>query len=394
MDDLRRPLRAVSRLDNAAAKPLVLINHLVEPPGKITGITRYALGLIEALALRGNCRLVLATGFSAAQLPAAIVDNAERIVTLPHIASTPLSYFRQRKQLLALAREIRPDAVYAMNPMCPPVPGVPSIVTVHDLYMEVMPELYARRHRLWWKLFFPLAASSSARTVCVSKNSAADAVRLHPRLRDNISIVPGAPVLPKFELELPASPSFAPDGLLEEPYVLALGNVTPNKNLGFLAAALQRLAQAGTPLKVVHVGRDLCGELASAIEKSQGQLVTLGGLDDRQLDHIMRNAAALVQPSRYEGFGLPILEAHDRALPVIASDIAIFREIGGEGCVYVPLGDARALAGALFQAVHDRTWRSIWSARAAANARRFGWDRSAAAAENMLADLLETRRNG
>lgn len=387
MDDLRTmPIAPnTANTGTSRSRPLVLINHLVEPPGRITGITRYALGLIEALVQRGNTRIILATSFKHDELPMTIARGVEQLVTIPHVASTPVSFLRQARLLRALCKTHKPDVVYAMNPMCPSISGIPSIVTVHDLYMEVMPELYARRHRLWWRLFFPHAARTSARVVCVSNNSAADITRLHPRISGKIAIVPGAGVLPQAAGD---SASTRPPGLPTGPYLLALGNVTPNKNLGFLAAALQHLRVRGEHVNVVHVGRDMCGDLRNAIAQSSGQLVSIGGIDDAQLDYVMRNAGALVQPSRYEGFGLPIIEAHDRGVPVIASDIAIFREVGGEGCAFVPLDDSQALAAQMLSATNSPQWRDEYSRRARMNATRFGWAQSAAAAESMIHEVI------
>ena len=139
-------------------RPVVLINHLVEPPGRITGITRYAFGLMEAIIRRADTSLVLVTTWSRDQLPLAIGTGVEAVVTLPHIPSTPLNNVRQRRVLGRIACQHNADVVYAMNPTSPPVHGIPSVITVHDLYYEIMPEFYPRRHRLWWKLFFSDAA--------------------------------------------------------------------------------------------------------------------------------------------------------------------------------------------------------------------------------------------
>ncbi len=369
-----------------ASRPMVLVNHLVEPPGRITGITRYAFGLIEALARRGVIRIALATSFTADDLPTGISSRIDALFTLPHVASTPLNYFRQQGLLRKICADLRPDMLYAMNPMCPGVAGVPSAITVHDLYMEVLPELYARRHRLWWTLFFAAAARRADRIFCVSGNTAGDIVRRRPHLKGKISLVPGAGVLPHFEEE-----SGAAERTDASPYFLLLGNVTPNKNLGFLSAALKRIAATGPKVRVVHVGRDLCGDLAQAVATSDGQLESFGGVDDCKLDKLMRHAQALIQPSRYEGFGLPIIEAHERGLPVIASDIEVFREVGGDGCTYVALDDAGALAEAMRTALVEPGWRRVMSDLSRTNALRYSWDQSAAAAEAVILGCVERR---
>lgn len=362
-------------------RPLVLINHLVEPPGKVTGITRYTFGLVSAMIRRGDVRIALATCFNQADIPHDIVAGAERIITLPHVASTPLSNLNQRKQLKRIAQDIRPDVVYAMNPMCPSAPGVRNIITVHDLYYEILPQHYHWRHKLWWRLFFSDAARCADRIACASLNTAHDAERLHPGLAGKTRVVAGAGVLPAGKASLPGSVS-------SEPYILLLGNVTPNKNAPFLIDALRLLASKGRSVNAYHVGRDLTGDLAKALSGDGDRLLTsLGGLDDEALDAVLRHARALVQPSSYEGFGLPIIEAQERGVPVVASDIPIFREVMGDGGLLVRLGDTCSLAEAVSAMFTNPSLRDDLGARARLNAERFTWDKSAEAASEMILEL-------
>ncbi len=385
MDDIRDRFPAgadaPSPSPDRQMRPLVLINHLVEPPGRITGITRYAFGLMEAMIRRGDTRLLLVTSWTREQLPPGIAAGLEHLFTLPHIESTPVNNLRQRRVLGEIARGHSVDVVYAMNPMCPPVRGIASVNTLHDLYYEILPHLYTRRHRLWWKLFFGDAARRASRIACASANSAADATRLHPSLSGKTSVVAGAGVLPKGNAPLPKE-------LEGEPYVLLLGNVTPNKNIGFAVGALRLLARQGRPVRALHVGRDLTGDLAKALSDDGAILLqTLGGLDDSALDAVLRNACALVQPSRYEGFGLPIIEAQERGVPVVASDIAVFREVTGDGGVLVKLDDIEGFADALYRLTNDRLLRAELSTKALANSARFTWDKSAEAAVAMIREL-------
>ena len=365
-------------MDVRHSKPVVLVNHMVEASGQLTGITRYAFGLIEALVQRDNARYVLATTWKRDDLPPGITAAIADVVTLDHVRSTPLSFLHQYRGLRALAKKLNPDFLYAVNPMCPALPGIPSLSTVHDLYYDVMPELYRRRHRLWWASYFMGPARFAHTIACVSENTARDLVRFHPHLSGRTALVPGAGVLP-----LPSA-SAAPVSDTQ-PYVLLLGNVTPNKNVGFFVDALKLLHAEGRPVRAIHVGRDHSGELSAALSGAPAGLLEIrGGLDDASLDMLMRQATALIQPSLYEGFGLPIIEAHERGVPVIASDIAIFREVAGKGAVYARLGNTAALADAIHRLMVDPAHRRDMAAAALENATRYSWHASAAAAEQIV----------
>ncbi|WP_418602700.1 glycosyltransferase family 4 protein [Mycolicibacterium sp. SCSIO 43805] len=366
--------------------PVVLVNHSVEPPGKITGISRYTFGLLGALMPRIDARFILATTWRKQQLPKNIASGVDTVVTLPYISSKPLNYIRQRREIPLIARQFSANVVYATNPTCPAVKGIPSVITVHDLYLDVLPELYKRRHRLWWKLLFADAARQSSRIAFASANSAADAVRLYPFMQDKVSVVAGAGALPHTRRALDSSFEGAP-------YVVLIGNVTPNKNVAFVVDALKVLYRRGTPIRALHIGTDVSGDLARAVsEGAEGLLQCLGNIDDADADAVLRHATALVQPSRYEGFGLPIIEAHERGVPVIASDIGVFREIAGEGAIFIPLGDVYRLADALHAITTNPTLRSTLSAKAEVNSRRFTWQRSADAAVSVIRDLVEGER--
>ncbi|XTP36293.1 glycosyltransferase family 4 protein [Mycobacterium sp. TJFP1] len=358
----------------------------MEPPGVITGITRYTFGLTEAILRRADIRIVFVTAWDGNDLPPIISTGVESVVTLPHISSTPLNNLRQRRSIGHIARERDVDVVYAMNPTCPPVRGIPSIITVHDLYFEVLPQLYKRRHRLWWKLFFGDAARRSTRVAFASANSARDATSIYPWLAEKARVVAGAGVLPHGNSDLPPE-------IGDSPYVLLLGNVTPNKNITFAIEAFRLLSSIGEPVRALHVGRDANGDLANALNRGGTPefFRSLGDVDDATLDALLRNAAALVQPSHYEGFGLPIIEAQERGVPVIASDIGVFREVAGDGCIFVPLGDVRRLAEALQAITGDSTMRARLSAAALLNSRRFTWDRSGDAAVSMINEITLPR---
>ena len=98
---------------------------------------------------------------------------------------------------------------------------------------------------------------------------------------------------------------------------------------------------------------------------------------DKTLDDIYRGANALLFLSQYEGFGLPVIEAQARGIPVVCSDLAVLREVGGEGAVYVQRDDACAAAAALYDLIQSEDVRTRHIRLGLENAKRFNWGKTA-----------------
>jgi len=180
-----------------------------------------------------------------------------------------------------------------------------------------------------------------------------------------IRVVPNAPSLP-----IGSAP--VPDG---EPYVLAVGDLRAKKNLRRLVQAWAMLG-GGHRLVLAGLG-DLDG-LPAAVE-------TVGYVDDERLDVLMRGADVLVHPSLYEGFGLVVLEAMARGVPVAAANATALPETGGDAAVYFDPLDARAIARAIQEALDAR---ADLAARGRARAAQFSWRRTAAETAAIYRELL------
>ncbi|MBV9278351.1 MAG: glycosyltransferase family 4 protein, partial [Candidatus Eremiobacteraeota bacterium] len=141
-----------------------------------------------------------------------------------------------------------------------------------------------------------------------------------------------------------------PDLPFEFPYLLFVGEFEKRKGIDVLIDALARLP---LQLRTTH-GLVLAGA-ARGTAQLQSELPTaiLGHVSDSVLSALYRNAAAFVYPSRYEGFGLPVLEAMAHGTPVIASDAGAIPETGGDAARYFRSGDAADLAAALTEVLQS-----------------------------------------
>jgi glycosyltransferase involved in cell wall biosynthesis len=161
---------------------------------------------------------------------------------------------------------------------------------------------------------------------------------------------------------------------LVRPYVVAVGTVEPRKGLDTLAEAMRAVRAAEPDVELAVVGPpgwlDVAGLDAPGIRR-------LGTVDERTLDAIYRNALVCAVPSRYEGFGLPALEAMARGCPVVASNATSLPEVVGTAGTLVPVGDAEAWAHALLETVRDAGLREHMAALGRERAAGFTWRGSA-----------------
>jgi alpha-1,3-rhamnosyl/mannosyltransferase len=168
---------------------------------------------------------------------------------------------------------------------------------------------------------------------------------------------------------------------VEEPFVLHVGRVEGRKNQLTALAAVERL----DGLLLACAGPVLDERIAARLRASR-RCRLLGNVEQADLEALYARARALVFPSLYEGFGLPVLEAMRRGVPVVTSALSALPEVAGEAAVYVedPL-DPAEVAAALEAALADRTrLRRLGRERAA----RFTWERTAAGVAGVIRELL------
>jgi len=171
-------------------------------------------------------------------------------------------------------------------------------------------------------------------------------------------------------------------------FALFVGENDPRKGLDTLIEAVTRLQGAGMSIPLVVAGTSTVPSRAM-IERARCRLYALGHVDDATLAALYRACAVFVYPSRYEGFGLPVLEAMSYGAPVIASAAAGIPEAGGDAPLYVPPGDAPALAQALRRITGDEAFAQAMRERGFARAREMPWRNTA---ERTLAVLEAAAR--
>lgn len=271
------------------------------------------------------------------------------------------------------------DIVHASNPAAvPPAgPGQKLVVTVHDLAFLHEPGAFSRQWRLLYRAGLRATVKRADAIITPSRNTAEDVLtrtKVDPR---KLYVVPLAAALPSGGSEVTA----VMDRLkIRHPFILFVGTLEPRKNLVRLIRAYRRVAANGLPQALVLAGP--MGWRVSALQREislrgPGEILLTGPLTAGDLDALYRACEIFVYPSLYEGFGLPVVEAMVRGVPVIASNTSSVPEVAGDAAIGVNPRSIREIALAIETLLTDRDLRDAVARRGLLQSGRFTWEETA-----------------
>lgn len=328
------------------------------------------------------------TARTTADLLAEMRDHAEvDLLTVAHPGEVPsgpigriarglsreLIYFPW--QLPHWVAKNRPDVLHCPVPLAPRRSAAQVVVTVHDAIAWDHPEWLSKVNQRHMRALMPRVVRGGAHLITpseYSKERIAEALDLD---RDRITVVPWG-ISDRFS---PGVPTGDPVPGLERdaPFVLTVGTLQPRKNIESALRAFEQVAEAGAQHHFVVVGgRGWFDEqLVSLLNNSDlgDRIHVTGYVSDAQLIDLYRTAACFVFPSRYEGFGLPPLEAMACGAPVISSNRTSLPEVVGDAGILVDPDDRDAITDALEQVLGSAKFREELAAKGIERAGQFSW---------------------
>ena len=354
------------------------LNLLFLVPGETGGMDAYARRLLPALAVaRPDVQWLAFVPAEAA--PVDLGAGVTPVRTTVNARSRARRVLAEQVLVPRLARRHGVDLLHSLASSAPAWAPVPQVVTIHDVNYATAPQAHTAPMRAGQRVVVPLAARAADRIIAVSafaRDALLAELHVDPARVDvvhNGGGLPPGPATPESELR-------ARLALGDAPFVLSVSARRPHKNLERLVAALGRLRAQPAPLLVVPgYPTPFDAELMRvATERGVAERVRLlGWVGDPDLEGLYRAAALFAFPSVAEGFGLPVLEAMARGVPVACARASSLPEIAGDAARYFDPLDVDAIAAALDELLTDREAAARLAQAGSERARGFTWERAA-----------------
>ena len=347
--------------------PSVLLDmRPLQGPSAGRGVGTYAKGLLAGMVEMGfdaNLTLLLDAGLDTPDLP----PGGYSVAHTRRRYHGQLAGYEDAAVLGLDLRKLRPDVYHAINLWLPGRAPCPTVVTLHDLIPWAWggPRMLGERFRYW---FGKRLLKNADMVIAVSEVTAEDAVRFAKVDRERIRVVPEAAAA-VYRPQAGAAERVRERWNLEPGYLLFVGALDARKDPAALLAAW-RAAQARHPgLRLV-----IAGDPGPQAPADMPGTTMVGRIPEQQLADLYTAAGCFIFPSRYEGFGLPCLEAMACGCPVAAYRNSSLPEVIDGAGNLVPDGDAQALGAAAAEMLSaPDSWRELGLARA----RSFDWGKAA-----------------
>jgi len=295
------------------------------------------------------------------------------------VLSWPLKYLWTQVRLMWEMLVMPPDVLFTPAHSAPLLSRAKIVITIHDVGFKALPKLYSWQDKLyhrfstWWNCRF------AWRIIVPSEFTKSELIKFYKVDPKKISVIyHGAPDMSLVSKE----------NTLQDDYLLFVGRLEKKKNILNIIKAFEIVKRTHKNLKLILAGRRGFGfsEISNYISKSPiGSAIEIKGyISEEEKWQFYQNAAALVFPTLYEGFGIPITEAHAIGCPVITSNEGANKEIAGQGAIIVnPLNPADIAKG-IIDLLENEEIKNQMIQKGMKNLSRFSWRQTGIATFDVL----------
>jgi glycosyltransferase involved in cell wall biosynthesis len=359
------------------------LNLIFLVPGETGGMEVYARELIPALIAVAppGMRFTAFINREAAEAGGGPWGELLPAVTVPVRARSRVQWVLGEQMLLpGLAARGGVELMHSLANTAPLRGRFHRVVTIHDVIYLRFPEAHSGIRERGLRVLVPSAVRRSDRVIADSQSTRQDLIQLLGVRSDIIDVVPLGLGSVRRELPLPEAEVRARFDLGNRRVVLTLSAKRPHKNLAALIGAISRIPAEQRPI-IVMPGyptwheQELRERAASA--GVAGDVRFLGWVSGRETEGLWAISEAFVFPSLYEGFGLPVLEAMARGVPVACSNASSLPEVAGEAALLFDPNDEVQIASSLQRLLADPELAAAMRDRGLARVKEFTWERTA-----------------
>lgn len=351
------------------------VNALYLIPGGVGGTEIYLRNLLQAFA-----RLDVGHEFfvftNAETGPDLIPAGMAHVPQAVRAVNRPSRLLFEQTTLAREARRLRVEVMFNPGFTAPAFPGCPNVTVFHDLQHKRHPEHFRRLDLLAWNFFLALSVKRSRMLVADSEATRVDLRRFYGVADDRIVVAPLGVEPAFYDIGAEQAAARSP-----EPFFLSVSTLHPHKNLDNLLFAFAEFQRERPEWRLVMTG--IRGFHTQAVEARIAELgldesVELTGWVERsRLYDLFRRSTAMVYPSTFEGFGLPVVEAMAAGLPLACSNIEPLHGIVGGAALEFAPEDRAGMVAAFRRLSSDAVLRAEMAARGRARAAAFTWEETA-----------------
>ena len=359
----------------------VLIDALTAP-GDPRGVGRYVRGLAGCLPATGDVEVLVAHGrWHAAFFEPLAAAGVELVpIDLPSRGRLGRHAW-QATRLRALARRSRADILHVTDRVPASTSAhPPMVVTIHDVAEVDRPDAFGTAQRRYRRFILHRQLRDADALIAPSAFSASRVAQIRPGISGRTSVVPSGPGID------PATAGRAPGVPIRGPFFLCVGAVQRHKNLPRVVGAFRRL-DGGARLVIAGADHNDHEAVDRAIAGDQ-RVLRLPQPTDAEIAWLYGHAVALIFPSLYEGFGLPVLEAMAFGCPVVTSDRGALSELAGDAAELVDPFDEDAIHGAMRRLRDDPALAAGLATAGRERASHYSWARAGAGTAAVYRSVL------
>lgn len=347
---------------------------------KRTGVEEYAYQLIKNLVMLDESR---AHNFFLYSRP---VENTADI-HLPnnfHIKQLKSPFLWTKFRLSLEIFLHKPDVLFVPSNFLPWIYPKKTVVTIHGVEYEHCPYAYSKFQLYYLRHGTKSALKNAYKIIAISENTKDNLIKFYGADPNKIHVICHG-VNPQIIRQRKYPP-------FDEKYILYIGRIEKKKNIENIVKAFSIFKdQYKMPYKLVLVGGEGHGfsDIKSLIDGSpwKNDIMQTGYISVEEKDSFFRHADMFLFPSFYEGFGMPVLEAQLREVPVITSNISALPEIAGEGALFVDPNNPEEIAKNIYKIASDQELRKSLIEKGILNSRKYSWTKCAKETLNFLTTI-------